>query len=162
MLMQLSEQIASFSRQARVTVSSVLAETKVEKSEIGTLISKITSFTSASDYVPTLVSSMNPILREPMIDLFRDIDLRVRTNFDISRSLSLLRESMSAIFAGEIEKIEKDVLYLESYIGNWNFISGEDDLFNSSFIENFDSDINSSRYDLAKFDIPDRNRSKIL
>ena len=108
MLTQLSDQISLFSRQAKATVSSVLAETKVDKSEIGNLIKRVNSFTSASDYIPSLVGPMTPILREPMIDLFRDMDLRVKTDYDISRSLSLLRESMSSIFAGEIEKLEKD------------------------------------------------------
>lgn len=160
MLMQLADQISSFSRQTRLTVSSVLAETKVDKAEIGNLINKVNSFNSAADYIPSLVNPMNPILREPMIDLFRDIDLRVKTNYDISRSLSLLRESMSAVFAGEIDKLEKDILYLESYVNNWNFLSGEDDLFNSNFVENFDNDLNSSKYDLTNFSIPDRNRTK--
>lgn len=145
-----------------MTISSVLAETKVDKAEIGNLINKVNSFTSAADYIPSLVNPMNSILREPMIDLFRDLDLRVKTNYDISRSLSLLRESMSAIFAGEIDKLEKDILYLESYINNWNFISGEDDLFNSNFVENFDNDINSSKYDLTKFTLPDRNRTSLF
>lgn len=155
---QLGDQISSFGRQARRTISSVLSETKVDKSEIGNLIRKVNSFTSSADYIPLIVNPMNPIVREPMVDLFRDMDLRVKTNYDISRSLSLLRESMSALFAGEIEKLEKDILYMESYISNWNFISGEDDLFNSSFVENFDSDTNSSRYDTTSFPIPDRNR----
>jgi hypothetical protein len=161
MLTQLSDQISLFSRQAKATVSSVLAETKVDKSEIGNLIRRVNSFTSASDYIPSLVVPMTPILREPMIDLFRDMDLRVKTDYDISRSLSLLRESMSSIFAGEIEKLEKDILFLESYIGNWNFLSGEDDLFNSSFVENFDNDLNSSKYDVTTFLIPDRNRTEL-
>jgi hypothetical protein len=62
--------------------------------------------------------------REPLVDLFRDMDLRIQTDFDISRSLSLLRSSMSSIFSGEIEKLERDVAYLESFIRTWTFLSG--------------------------------------
>ncbi len=157
MLNKLSDYISSFSRQSKRTVKSVLAESKVEKAEIGSLINKVNSFASASDFIPSVVSSMSSIQREPLIDLFRDMDLRVKTNFDIAKSLGLLRSSMSSIFAGEIDKLQKEVLYLESYIKNWNFIAGEDDLFNENFIENFDNDSNSANYDLVKFAPPDRS-----
>ena len=107
------------------------------------LVAKITSFSSAADYIPSYVSMLSPMQREPLVDLFRDMDLRIQTDFDISNSLGLLRSSMSSIFSGEIEKLEKDVAYLESFIRNWTFLSGEDDLYNSSFIENFDNEQNS-------------------
>jgi len=157
MLMQLSDHISSFSRQARRTIQSVLSESKLEKAEIGRLINKLSTFSSASDYIPSLVRNLTVMQREPLIDLFRDIDLRVKTNYDISKSLSMLRASMSTIFSGEIEKIEKDILYLESYINNWSFLSGEDDLFNHNFVENFDNTLNSNIYDTNQFTTPDRN-----
>lgn len=157
MLNQLSNYISSFSKQSRRTIQSVLAESKLEKAEIGNLITKIGSFASAADYIPSLVSTLSSIEKEPLIDLFRDMDLRVKTNFDISKSLGLLRSSMAALFAGEIERLEKDVAYLEGYINNWNFIAGEDDLFNANFVENFDNDTNAFWYDPAQFKIPDRN-----
>lgn len=159
---QLSDYISSFSTQTRKTIESVLNESKVEKSEIGLLINKVGSFSSPADYIPSLVTTMSPIQKEPMIDLFRDLDLRIKTNFDISNSLSILRESMSSIFSGEIEKLEKDISYLESYMENWNFISGEDDLFNVNFVENFNNDLNSITYDTAKFTVPDRNRNSFF
>lgn len=159
MLMELGDTIASFRLQSRRTVSSVLSESKLEKAEIGRLVNKITSFASSSDYIPSLVSTLSVMRREPLIDMFRDIDLRVQTNYDIARSLMMLRSSMSSIFSGEIDKIEKDILYLESYISRWNYISGEDDLYNSSFVENFNSNENSNIYDNAKFVVPDRNRN---
>lgn len=157
MLTQLSDYISSYSRQARRTIESVLSESKVEKAEIGKLINKLSTFSSASDYIPSLVGPLTILQREPIVDLFRDIDLRIKTNYDISKSLAMLRASMSTIFSGEIQKIEKDILYLESYINNWSFLSGEEDLFNHSFVENFDSDINSNIYDTNQFSIPDRN-----
>jgi hypothetical protein len=157
MLMELNDHISSFSRQARRTIQSVLSESKLEKAEIGRLINKISSFSSASDYIPTLVSNMMVMQKEPLIDLFRDVDLRIKTNYDISKSLAMLKSSMSTIFSGEIQKIEKDILYLESYINNWSFLSGEDDLYNYNFVENFDNTINSNAYDSNQFTFPDRN-----
>lgn len=157
MLPKLSNYVSSFSRQTRRTVEEVLSESSLEKAEIGKLVAKISSFSSAADYIPTYVSMLSPMQREPLVDLFRDMDLRIQTDFDISRSLSLLRSSMSSIFSGEIEKLERDVAYLESFIRNWTFLSGEDDLYNFSFMENFDNDQNSHIYDKSSYNIPDRN-----
>ena len=159
---QLNEYISSFNRQYRKTVVSVLSESVVEKAEIGNLVNKIGSFTSASDYIPSLVSSLTTIQREPMVDLFRDIDLRIKTAYDISRTLSILRSSMESMFAGEIEKIEKDISFLESYMNNWTFLSGEEDLYNYTFVENFDNDSNSYIHGGDLTQIPDRNRNSVL
>lgn len=157
MIPQLNENISSFNRQSRRTVGQILTESMVEKSEIGNLINKIGSFTSAADYIPSLVNALSTIEREPMIDLFRDIDLRIKSAYDISRTLTILRSSMASIFSGEIEKLEKDVLYLESYIRNWTFLSGEEDLYDHTFVENFDNDLNSHVYADTLAKIPDRN-----
>ncbi len=154
---QLSDYISSFSKQTRKTIQSVLSESKLEKAEIGRLINKVSSFSSASDYIPSLVSTMATIQKGPLIDLFRDMDLRVKTNYDIAKSLSMLRASMSTIFSGEIQKIEKDISYLESYINNWSFLSGENDLYNFNFVENFDNLLNSNAYDSNQFVFSDRN-----
>lgn len=157
MLTELSDHISSFSRQSRRTIQAVLSESKLEKAEIGRLINKISSFASASDYIPSLVSNMAVMQKEPLVDLFRDMDLRVKTNYDVAKSLSMLKSSMSTIFSGEIQKIEKDILYLESYINNWSFLSGQDDLYNHNFVENFDSNTNSNIYDSNQFIFSDRN-----
>ena len=162
MITQLNENISSFNRQSKKTVAQVLSESIVEKSEIGNLVNKIGSFSSAADFLPSLINSMSTIDREPMIDLFRDIDLRIKTTYDISRTLAILKSSMSSIFSGEIEKIEKDILYLESYLDNWTFLSGEEDLYNSSYVENFDNDLNSYIYSGDIEIIPDRNRISVF
>lgn len=157
MLTQLSESISSFNRQSRRTVNQVLSESMVEKTEIGSLVSKIGSFSSAADYIPSFVNTLSTIQREPIIDLFRDMDLRIKSTYDISRTLSILRSSMSSIFSGEIEKLEKDISYLESYVNNWVFLSGEEDLYDHIFVENFDNDLNSHIYADTISKIPDRN-----
>jgi len=156
MLMELSDHISSFTRQTTRTIQSVLSESKLEKIEIGRLIDKISSFAGPSDYIPSLVSNMNIMQRQPIVDLFRDMDLRIKTNYDISQSLAMLKYSMSTIFSGEIQKIEKDILYLESYINNWSFLSGEDDLYNYNFVENFNNTLNSNLFDSNQFQYPDR------
>lgn len=58
---------------------------------------------------------------------------------------------------GRISKIEKDISYLENFIENYEFISGKDDLYNYSFIENFDNDKDSSEAEGSKIPYVDRD-----
>jgi hypothetical protein len=69
---------------------------------------------------------------------------------------------MSNVFGGELQKIEKDISYMDSYINNYSFISGEDDLYNSSFIENFDNEQNSYINENQNIVIPDRDGSSFV
>jgi len=159
---QLSDYVTSFSSQSRKAVKSVLADSSAEKSELGRLINKISSFTGPSDYSPVMIRQMQPIQRSIILDMFRDLDLRVRTQYDISQSIMLLGSSMSNVFGGELQKIEKDISYMDSYINNYSFISGEDDLYNSSFIENFDNEQNSYINENQNIVIPDRDGSSFI
>lgn len=156
---QLSDYVTSFSSQSRKAVKSVLADSSAEKSELGRLINKISSFTGPSDYSPAMIRQMQPIQRSIILDMFRDLDLRLKTQYDISQSIMLLGSSMSNVFGGELQKIEKDISYMDSYINNYSFISGEDDLYNSSFIENFDNEQNSYINENQNIVIPDRDGS---
>lgn len=161
MLIDLNEQITSFSSQAKKKISSILSESLLEKNELSSLTSKITAFTSPAQYSPRSVTPLEVVQKETITDIFRDIDLRTKSQFDISNSLSLLGSSMSNVFSGEMAKIEKDLDYLDGYIDKYSFISGQDDLYNSSFIENFDSNINSYENDSATTRLTDRDRTRI-
>jgi hypothetical protein len=157
MKQNLSEQINSFGTQARKSIYSVLSEVSNEKNEVGRLVSKLTSFTSAADYAPRFIKQLEPLQKEFIIDMFRDLDLRVKSQFDISNSISNLSSAMANVFGGELEKIEKDLSFLNAYVNEWSFISGEEDLYNSSFIENFDNESNSYINESSTFSIPDRD-----
>jgi hypothetical protein len=159
MLTELNDQITSFSSQSRRKIASILSESFLEKNELSNLISKVTSFTSPASYSPKTVRPLEVTQKESIVDIFRDVDLRVKSQYDVSNSLSLLSSSMSNVFGGEISKIEKDLNYLESYIDKYSFISGEDDMYNLSFIENFDSSINSYENDEVLIKLTDRDRS---
>jgi len=159
---QLSDYVTSFSSQSRKAIKSILADSSAEKSELGRLINKISSFTGPSDFSPAMIRQMQPIQRTIIIDMFRDLDLRLRTQYDISQSIMLLGSSMSNVFGGELQKIEKDISYMDSYINNYSFISGEDDLYNSSFIENFDNEQNSYINENQNIVIPDRDGSSFV
>jgi hypothetical protein len=159
MLTELNDQITSFSSQSRRKIASILSDSLLEKNELSNLISKVTSFTSPASYSPKTVRPLEVTQKESIVDIFRDVDLRVKSQYDVSNSLSLLSSSMLNVFGGEISKIEKDLNYLESYIDKYSFISGEDDMYNLSFIENFDSSINSYENDEVLIKLTDRDRS---
>jgi hypothetical protein len=156
---QLSEYVTSFGSQTRRSIYSVLSQSYDEKNEIGRLIGKLQTFSSPVNYVPRFFRELEPVQKEVFIDMFRDIDLRIRTQFDISNSLSLLESAMDNIFSGELEKIQKDIDYLNGYIDSYAFISGEDDLFNDYHIENFDNELNSVANENYPYTIPDRDGS---
>jgi hypothetical protein len=158
MLTELNDQITSFSSQSKKKIASILSESLIEKNELSNLISKVSSFTSPASYSPRTVRPLEVTQKESIIDIFRDVDLRIKTQYDVSNSLSLLASSMSNLFGGELSKIEKDLNYLEAYMDKYSFISGEDDLYNSSFIENFDNNMNSYENDQVIIKLSDRDR----
>ena len=158
MLTELNDQITSFSSQSKKKRASILSESLIEKNELSNLISKVSSFTSPASYSPRTVRPLEITQKESIIDIFRDVDLRIKSQYDVSNSLSLLASSMSNLFGGELSKIEKDLNYLEAYMDKYSFISGEDDLYNSSFIENFDNNMNSYENDQVIIKLSDRDR----
>lgn len=162
MLIELSDQITSFSSQSKKKIASILSESLVEKKELSNLIAKASSFTSPADYSAKVINPLTIMNKESIVDTFRDIDLRTKSQFNLSNSLSLLSSSISNIFGGELSKIEKDLNYLEGYIDKYTFVSGEDDLYNLSFIENFDSNVNSYENDTASAKLTDRDRNWVF
>jgi len=123
MINDLGNYVMSFGGSFRKSIYSVLKQSLLEKEELGRLIEKTSSLTKASDYIPVFVSPLSEFQREVLVDLFRDLELRVKSLYTISSTLSLLASGMANIFGGEIEKIERDIEYLNSYINNYSFIS---------------------------------------
>lgn len=123
MINDLGNYVVSFGGSSRRSVSSVLRQSLLEKEELGRLIEKTSSLTKASDYIPVMVSPLAEYQREVLVDLFRDLELRIKSLYTVSSTLSLLASGMENIFGGEIKKIEQDIEYLNSYIDNYSFIS---------------------------------------
>lgn len=123
MLNNLGNFISSFGSNSRKNVYSVLKDSRLEKEELSRMINKVTSFVSAGDYIPVYVSLLSEMQKAPIIDFFRDMELKIKTLYNISSTLSILASSMENIFGGEIKKIENDLAYLNSYIDNYSFLS---------------------------------------
>jgi hypothetical protein len=58
--------------------------------------------------------------------------------------------------SSQVAKIEKNISLLENYIDNYDFISGKDDLYNNSYIENFNDLLKSNTYDTSPVPFVDR------
>ena len=156
-LHHLPDTIQTFSNQNRKTVSFLMQRVKADKSQISSLINNIRALDIQANYSPALALRYSPLNVEGVIEFFRDSSLRLSQFFSASSSMSNIVNSMISIFSSEIEKIEKDVKYLENFIDNYQFISGEDDLFNFNYIENFDNDLQSTNAEAQNITLFDRD-----
>lgn len=159
MLNPLPQTLNSFSKNSKATVNSLIREMKTDKTELMTAISKLSSFTSGSDFVAAKLASFSILEREVIIEMFRDSYLRIQRFFTAMNSAGLAINSMVSVFSSEIEKVEKDIENLELFINNYEFISGKDDLYNFNYIERFNDFLSDYRYDGSNFLIPDRDNS---
>ncbi len=158
-LRHLPDTIQTFSNSSRKTVSSLIQNIKADKTQISYLIENIKTFDTTSNYTPALALRYSPMNVEAVIEFFRDSSLRVGQFFSASSSISNVANSMVSIFSSEIQKIENDIKILETFIDNYQYISGDDDLFNFNYVENFNNDLNSYKEDSANIVIYDRDGS---
>lgn len=149
--------VTSLKSNSRTTVSSVLKNVKVDKTEISNLISNLSNYQSDNNFTPTLTTSFSKVSRELFINTFREIDIRIRQNFNAVNTVGLIINSMIDIFSAEIATIEKDIDTLKKFVDNYEYISGKDDLFNSSYMEKFDNSLQDYRSDGSSFILSDRD-----
>lgn len=159
MLQYLPDTIQTFSSSNKKTVSSLIQNIKSDKTQISNLVQNLKSLNLGSNYTPALALRYSPMNVEAIIEFYRDSSLRVSQFFSAASSISNILESMVSIFSSEIQKVEKDIEYLETFIDNYQYISGEDDLFNFNYIENFDNDLNSYKADNSSIALVDRDNS---
>ena len=157
MLQYLPDTIQTFSNQSKKTVGSLIQNIKGDKTQISNLIDNISSFDLRANYTSALALRYSPMNLEAVIEFFRDSSLRVGQFFSAASSISNVINSMVSIFSSEIQKIEKDIEYLETFIDNYQYISGEDDLFNFNYIENFNDNLGSFTADGISLTLTDRD-----
>jgi hypothetical protein len=159
MLKQLPNVINSFSNSSQTTVSSLIRQMKVDKSDVSSLVSKLSQIRVDTSYSPSIFSQFSSLNREFFVDIFRDADVRIRSYYTSANTVGLMLNSMIDIFFSEIEKVEKDLDTLQVFIDNYEFIAGKDDLYNSNYVEKFDNYLNDYRTDGYLFDLIDRDGS---
>jgi hypothetical protein len=149
--------VGSLRNNSRTTVSSVLSNVKADKTKVTNLIGNLTNYQFNDNFAPPLTTSFSRISKEVFINTFREVDIRTRQNFSAVNTIGLIINSMIDIFSAEINTIEKDIDTLKKFIDNYEYISGKDDLFNSSYMEKFDNYLQDYRSDGSSFVLSDRD-----
>lgn len=157
MLKQLPNVLNSFSYSSQTTISSLIREMKLDKSDLSLLVSKLSSIRLNTSYSPSPFDQFSSLNREFFIDMFRDADLRMRTYYSAANTVGLMLNSMTDVISSEIEKVEKDLDMLATFIDNYEFLAGKDDLYNANYIEKFENNLNDYRSDGYVFDLIDRD-----
>jgi hypothetical protein len=149
--------INTLSKNTQSTISSLISEMRQGKQDIPGLVSRLNSFRIDTGFSTTTIKPFDKLDKQILVDIFKDIDLRVKSHYASANTVNLLINSMIDIFSSEIEKVEKDIKTLETFIDNYEYISGKDDLFNSNYVEKFDNFMNDYRSDGYNFDLFDRD-----
>ena len=149
--------INTLSNNSQSAIGSIIKEIKTSKQDISSLISRLNSFRAEANFSPANFGALSEMNKQVFIDIFRDADLRTKSYYSSVNVVNLFINSIIDVFSSEIQKIEKDIQALESYIDNYEYISGKDDLFNSNYIEKFDNFMNDYRADGYALPLPDRD-----
>lgn len=157
MLSPLPNLLNSFSYNSKATVSSLIKDMKLEKTELKNTLAKMNDFSTGSAFSAARIASSSVLDRQIFIELFRESFFRTQRYFAAMNSVGLALNSMVSVFTSEIDKIEKDIDNLELFLNHYEFSSGKDDLYNYSYIERFDDMQGEYRFDGSTFLIPDRD-----
>lgn len=149
--------INSLSSGSRLTVASLIGQMKTSKQNVDSALTRLNIFRIDTNFSPVTMAAISSLNKLVLIDIHRDADLRIGRHYGSVNLISLLINSMVDIFSAEIEKIEKDIKVLEDYIDSYEYISGKDDLFNSSYVEKFDNFASDYRADGYIFPLTDRD-----
>ncbi len=160
MLTLLPDTISLYASTSRDSVSSLVRNMKLEKSDLQFLINRMTKMTVDLNYSGGKIKTFSLITKDILTDSFRNAYLRLQNLFNAANATGLALNSMVDVFSSEILKLESDLNQLQLFIDNYEFLSGKDDLFNANYVEKFDSLINDYRFDNVTFEIPDRDGIK--
>jgi hypothetical protein len=148
--------IKTFSDNSQQSVGYLIKSIKADKAQVSELVKSLSNFSVGADFAPTLMRSRAIIESEFFVDIFRDVQIRFDRYFSASNSISVSLNSMIEVMSSQVAKIEKNISLLENYIDNYDFISGKDDLYNNSYIENFNDLLKSNTYDTSPVPFVDR------
>jgi hypothetical protein len=151
--------IKTFSDNSQQSVGSLIKSIKADKAQVSELVKSLSNFSAGADFAPTLMRSRAIIESEFFVDIFRDVQIRFDRYFSASNSISVSLNSMIEVMSSQVAKIENNISLLENYIDNYDFISGKDDLYNDSYIENFNDFLKSNTYDVSPVPFIDRGGS---
>jgi hypothetical protein len=155
----ISPYIDSYTFGSRKAVSDLIISAKKDKRSLGNLAKNLSAMSSLNSYNGLYIKPYNLVSLEAIIDFFRDINIKTRQYFDSLNTVTYSMNSYSNVMHSEIAKLEKNIQELQIYADNFAFISGEDDLFNGSFVETFSDDTNSYINEGGALKLKDRDGS---
>jgi hypothetical protein len=130
---------------------------KVSKYDVSQIIEQLSNFRAPIDFAAARIAPGSTLTRQILTDMFRDSSSRIKLLFATANGVATALGSMIEVFSSEINKLEKDLSDLKLFIDNYEFLSGKDDFYNSSYIEKFDNLEGDYRSDGVSFRIPDRD-----
>lgn len=157
MINYLPQTINQYSSSTRSTVASLIRQMKIGKSDLSSLVGRVSNTVVDQNFSAANIPMFSTLSKEIMIDSFRNIFLRIQSFYSAANATGIVLNSMIDVFSSEIDKAENDLSKLELFVDNYEFISGKDDLYNSNYIEKFDSYINDYKFDNLIINIPDRD-----
>ena len=153
----LPEYIQTYSLGSKKAVSDVIMLAKNDVRSASQIAKSLNNMSSLNSYNGLAIRPYSLASFEAFIDFFRDINLKTISYYDSMNNISVAINSYINILNSEISKLEKDVNQLQIYIDNYGFISGEDDLYNGSFVETFSDDSNSYLRESFRYNHYDRD-----
>ena len=144
---KLPSYIDSYSFGSRKIYSDLIIEAKRDKRNISDIAKKLVNSSALNRYVGIGVQPYTNGSVDTFIDFFRNMNIETVNYFDSMNLIGSTLNSMIDVLGSEVAKLEKNIKELEIYVDNFSFISGEDDLFNGSFVETFTDDSNLFKND---------------
>jgi len=135
--------VQTYSFGSRKAVSDLIVLAKNDARSAANIAQSLQGLSSLNQYNGLSISPYSLASFEAFLDFFRDINLKTISYYDAMNGVSTAINSYVSVLNSELAKIEKDVNQLQIFIDNYSFISGEDDLYNGSFVETFSDDSNS-------------------
>ena len=135
--------VQTYSFGSRKAVSDLIVLAKNNSRSAASIAQSLEGLSSINQYNGLSIAPYALASFEAFLDFFRDINLKTIAYYDAMNQISTAISSYSSILNSEIAKLEKDINQLQIFIDNYSFLSGEDDLYNGSFVETFSDDSNS-------------------
>jgi len=162
MTTSIPQYIRSYTFGSRKAASDLMLMAQKEKRNLGFLSQNLSALSGISPFSDLNVASLRIGSVNNFVDFFRDFNLKVREFYVGMNTIDYTLFTASTILYSEIMSLEKSISDMEKYINNYSFISGEDDLFNGSFVETFSDNVNIYLNDLIKLEPVDRDGQKFL
>lgn len=154
--------IRSYSIGSRRAISDLITSAQREKRSLGALSASLASMSNTSPFTDGSVRPLQLSSLSSIIDFFRDVGIKTREYYQAVNTIDYTLNSSVIALSSEISKLEKTIKELEVFIDKYGFLSGEDDLFNGSFVETFSDSSNIYLNDSIAMQPVDRDGQTFL